>query len=253
MKFWKFFASAKMSQVNKTLAEKLAAFDPDTMTAAGMLEMEAELDAMTRETAEANQEYQRELREAQTARANLNQQLSAAGILNEKLGTLEEGTAEFSQTSASLSKLLDVIDKLTPDVEREELEAVQAKETLEALQQASQVCADQLRTAKSEFDQAKRTLSKANANELKATKDAERAARIAGIRDSGSQLGTAMDAIKKAASQAEARADAARAKAQLLTKPEAEADPILQAALDAAAGKSPTPTDPRERFKQMKS
>lgn len=248
-KFFGFFAKSKVNNVGLTLAEKLAQYDPETATAAGMLELESNLDEMLAETAKARQEYQREQQEATVARNNLNQLTSAAKRLGEELQTLDPESDRYKQVSKSLTTALDRIDAVTPDVEREEREAKLAGDTLQMLEQASNECATQLREAKNQFENSKRELAAAKASEKLAERTAERAAKVAGIRGSGSQMSVAVTALQKATEQSRARADAALQKATLLDTPKAPEDELLDSMLGAnTESKS---TDPLERLKNL--
>lgn len=239
-KFFGFFAKSKVESVGLSLAQKLAQFDPATATAAGMLELESNLDDMLKETATARQEYQKEQQEATVARNNLEQLKNAARRLGQELETLAEGSERHVKVTLSLTDCLDRIEQATPEVEREESEAQLAKETLEMLDKASAECAQQLRSAKTDFENSARQLKSAQAAEKLANSAADRAVKIAGIRDSGSQLSVAVGAMQKATAETQARADAARQKAKLLETPKAPENELLDSILAESAPAKPT-------------
>lgn len=251
MGFFSFFTKVKVNQVGATLAEKLANYDPDAVSQAGLMEMERELDVMLKETADARQEYQREQQEATVARNNLNSLIAAARKLGDELKTLQEGTERHTAVSTSLTNCLDKIDKNKPLVEREEHEAGMAKQTLDELDALSVECATRLKEVKQEFEEARRELKTAKAQEARAAKQAERAAVVAGIRQTGSHTSTALQSIQRAADEARARAEAQQAKASLLQKPTETVDPVLQAALDSVNDVVPTPTNPLDRLANL--
>lgn len=248
-KFFGLFAKTKVESVGMSLAQKLAQFDPATATAAGMLELESNLDDMLKETATARQEYQKEQQEATVARNNLNQLKAAARRLGDELTAAAPESDRYRQVEQSLTDCLNRIDAATPEVEREESEAALAKQTLDMLEQASSECATQLRTAKSDFENSARQLKSAQAAEKLATSAAEKAAKVAGIRNSGSQMSVAVTAMQKATAESQARADAALQKAKLLENPTAPTNDLLDSIL--AEGQPTKSTNPLDRLKNL--
>lgn len=246
------FTSAKINKVGDSLVMRLAQLDPATMSEAGMLELEQQLDSICQETARAKSDYLREQKEAETIQALFNQRMAAADHLTTAAEAATDD-AKKAQINASLEKLLNQIEGMAADVDREHAEAAEAKALFEELEATSTELATQFKGARQEFEQLQRGLQKAEAQEQRANAQAERAKTLAGIKTGGNRLGTALGAMKQAQTEAENKAQAAVNKANLLktTKLEDE-DTLIADALKAASGESTTTSTAAERLAALR-
>lgn len=238
---WKLFSAfgaSKLEQAGDSLAQKLASFDPEGMTEAGMKMMDDELVTLTEECAKARQEFEKEQAEYIAIDKKYGQLIAAAGVLQDKIAG---GAADLEP---KLNKLLDEVEKLAPELDREKAEADEAKAYLDEMTTACSEMAEQLKNARSEFESAKRDMARAEREEAKAQRDEERAKRLAGIRNGGSSMGNAMNAMKNAAAEKRAEANATKMRADLLKPAESvtESDPDIAAALAEASGEVSTAT-----------
>lgn len=250
MGFWntvKNFGAVKTEKAGVGIVEALASFDPEGMSEAGMRQMEEQVDELALETAKAKQEWQKEQAEYEEIQKLYEQRMAAAEALQEQIET-------NPNAEASLLSLLDMIEKMAPEIEREKEEAVYAKELFDELEAATREAADGVKTARAEFEQVQREMKRAEIDKKRAETQEERAKKLAGIRKNGSSLDSAMGAMRNAASKRTAEADAAKMKAELFktSKPE-EDDPLIAAALAGASGEAPKATSAADRLAALKA
>lgn len=250
MGFWNTitnFGKVKTEQTGVGIVEALAKFDPEGMSEAGMRQLEQQVDDLALETAKAKQEWQKEQAEYDEIQKLFDQRMAAAESLQEQM---ESNPA----IEGSLIKLLDLIDGMAPEIEREKEEAVYAKELFDELELATKEAAEGVKTARAEFDKIHKQMKRAEVDKKRAEVQEERAKKVAGIRQKGSSLGSAMNAMKNAAAQQEAEASAAKMKASLFktSKPE-EDDPAIAAALAAASGDAPKTASASERLAALRA
>ena len=245
MGFWKTLKNigkVKAENTGEGIVNALAKFDPEGMSEAGMLELEDNVNTMALECAKAKQEWEKEQSEYDTIQKLFEQRMAAA-----------ESLSQDPAQAASLEKLLTMIEDMAPEIEREKQEAVFAKELFDELEAATKEAAESVKTARSEFEAVQRQMKRADVDKKRADTQEERAKKLAGIKKGGSSLGSAMDAMKKAANEKEAEADAAKMKAKLFTKADPEKDdPAIAAALAAASGNATPTMSLQERMAALK-
>ena len=108
--------------------------------------------------------------------------------------------------------------------------------------------------ARADLDKAQRDMSRAQQQRDTAQRRAEADRQAAGLASATSGLNVALKAMQDSAARDLASADAANSKAKLLkpTRPE-EDDPNIAAALRAASGQAPTPTNLTDRLAAIRS
>jgi predicted house-cleaning NTP pyrophosphatase (Maf/HAM1 superfamily) len=224
-----------VKNVGDTIMEKIVAFDPETASEAQIAELDEAFQKTSIQLAKARGEYDREQKEANEIAALYNQRMKAAEMLQGKL----EDPANPSKTDieASLAKLLALLEDMMPDVEREKLEADEAKEYLEDLTAHVEKMAQDLKQARSVLTRAQQDMRRAEEQKKRAEEKSEAAAVLAGIKKQGSQLNTALDVMRKRTDALKTETSAAETRAALLrpTKPE-EDDAHITAAMREAAG-----------------
>ena len=154
----------------------------------------------------------------------------------------------------SLETLVSMLEQMTPEIEREKKDAIEAKDFLEMLEKTYAEAGGKLKQGRSELERARRDMARAGQQRQAAEQQAEAARRAAGLTNATSSMTVALKAMQDAANRDLASADAAMSKAKLLrpTQPEQD-DPNIAAALAAAAGKPPAPQGLNDRLAALKA
>jgi chromosome segregation ATPase len=251
--FIRHFAGVKTDQAVQAGIEALVRWDPKGATEAELRNMEQHLDELGLEVAEARAVYEREKKEADAIQSLLNQRMAAAEMLQGQVST-ETDPARRTQLEKSLHTLLDMLEQMAPDVEREASEAADAQEFLAMLEKTYADAGTKLKQARSQLERAERDLKRAEQQRELAERQAEAARRAAGLSGSTNSLNVALKAMNEAAARDLAKAEAASAKAKLLapSAPEKE-DPNIAAALAAASGAAPGAQSASDRLARLKA
>jgi chromosome segregation ATPase len=247
------FVGVKTDHAVQAGLEALVRWDPKGATEAELRTMEQHLDELGLEVAEARAAYEREKKEAEAIKTLLDQRMAAAELLQNQLAA-EAEPARKAQIEKSLGTLLDMLESMTPEVERETHEAVEAQDFLTMLEKTYADAGAKLKEARSQLEQAERDMRRAEQQRELAERQAEAARRAAGLSGSTSSLNVALKAMKESATHDLAKAEAAAAKAKLLTptRPEQD-DPHIAAALAAAAGTQAPAQSAGDRLARLKS
>ncbi len=243
----------KTDQAVNAGVEALVRWDPQGATEAEMRTMEQHLDELGLNVAKARQNFDREQKEADAIQTLSHQRMAAAEALQNQANG-ETDPARKAAIEKSLTTLIDMMEKMAPDVEREVRDAADAKQFLEQLEDAYAEAGGRLRTARSELDNAQRDMARAAQQREVAQQAAEAARQTAGLSRTTSGLNIALQAMHDNAAKDLASADAAAAKAKLLapTHPEKD-DPNIAAAMAAASGHGPTPVGVANRLAALKA
>ncbi|WP_197711074.1 hypothetical protein [Chromatium okenii] len=236
LSFIRHFAGVKTDQAMQVGIEALVRWDPKGATEAELRAMEQRLDELGLEVAQARASYEREKKEADAIQTLLNQRMAAAELLQTQVA-VEFDAARRASLEKSLNTLLDMLEQMTPDVEREVSEAADAQSFLAMLETTYADAGSKLKAARSQLERAERDMKRAEQQREAAERQAESARRAAGLSSTTNSLSVALKAMNDAAARDLAQAQAATAKAKLLapTRPEQD-DPNLAAALAAASG-----------------
>ena len=238
----------KTDQAVNNAVEAIVRWDPKSATEAELRTMEQNLDQLGLQVAEARQAYEREKREADAIQALSQQRLAAAEQLQSRAEAATD-PAQKSELERSLGTLLTMLEEMAPEVEREKQDAADAQDFLNMLQQTYEQAGSKLKSARSELVRAQRDMTRADAQRQAAERRAEAARQAAGLSGATSGLSVALKSMRDAAARDLAQAEAANAKAKLLTPTQPEKDdPNIAAAMDAAAGRLPAPTNLSDRL-----
>ncbi|MFT8245383.1 hypothetical protein [Roseomonas sp. BN140053] len=242
----------KTDQAVNNAVEAIVRWDPKSATEAELRTMEQHLDQLGMRVAEARQAYDKEKKEADTIQALSQQRFAAA----EQLQTRAEAEADptrRAELEKSLATLLSMLEEMAPEVEREKQDAVDAAEFLQTLQQTYDQAGQKLRAARTDLTRAQLDMTRADAQREAAERRAEAARQAAGLSGATSGLNVALKAMQDAAARDLAHAEAANAKAKLLTptRPEKD-DPNIAAAMAAASGAGSTPTSLGDRLAALR-
>ncbi len=234
--FMRNFLGVKTDQAVQAGVEALVRWDPQGATEAELRSMEQHLDELGLQVAQARAAYDRERQEAETIKALLHQRMAAAEQL-EKQRTIEANAERKAALEKSQGTLLDMIEQMTPDVEREEKDETDAQDFLATLEKTYADAGAKLKAARSQLEHAQRDMGRAAQRREMAERQAQAARQAAGLTQTTSSLNVALKAMQDAASKDLMVAEAASAKARLLTptRPEQD-DPNIAAALAAASG-----------------
>jgi chromosome segregation ATPase len=231
----------------------LVRWDPQGATEAELRTMEQHLDELGIHVAQARQNYDREQKEADAIQALSHQRMAAAEALQNQANG-EADPARKAGLEKSLTTMLDMMEKMAPDVERETHDAADARQFLEQLEAAYADAGGKLKTARGELDRAQRDMARAAQQRDVAQQQAEAARQAAGLSQTTNSLNIALKAMHDNAAKDLASADAAAAKAKLLapTHPEQD-DPNIAAAMAAASGQGPAPVGIANRLAALKA
>lgn len=252
LSFIKNLVGVKKDQAVQAGIEALVRWDPKGATEAELRSMEEHLDELGLQVAEARVSLKREQQEADAVKTLLNQRMAVAETLqNQAAGETDPG--KKAGIEKSLATVLDLLEQMTPDVERETQDVVDAESFLVLLEKTYADAGAKLKAARSELERAERDMKRAEQQREQAERQAEMARRAAGLSQTTSGLNVALKAMKDSAAKDLASAEAANAKAKLLTptKPEEE-DPNIAAALAAVSGTA-TPQSAAERLAALKA
>jgi chromosome segregation ATPase len=251
--FMKNLIGVKMDKAAAAGVEALVRWDPKSASEAEMRTMEQRLDDLGREVALARQSYDKEKREADAIQELSHQRMAAAEQLQRQTDAEGDPTRKGA-LEKSLGTLVSMLEQMTPEIEREKSEAVDAKDYLGMLEQTYAEAGGKLKSARSELERAQRDMARAAQQREQADRQAESARRAAGLASQTSSLTVALKAMQDAAAKDLASADAQMSKAKLLrpTRPEQD-DPNIAAALAAAAGKPLAPQGLSERLAALKA
>lgn len=253
MPFIRNLLGVKTDQAVQGAVEALVRWDPASASEAELRSMEQYLDDLGLQVAQARATFGREKAEAEAIQRLSHQRMAAAEQLQKQAESETEPTRK-GQLEASLATLLNLLEEMSPDIERETQDAADAQNFLQTLEQTYAEAGAKLKAAKSQLDRAHRDMGRASQQRQVAEQKAEAARQAAGLSGATSSLNVALKAMQDAAAKDVASAEAARAKATLLkpTQPE-EDDPNIRAALDAASGTGPKPTTLSERLEALRS
>ncbi len=239
--FIKNMVGVKSDQMLQSGVEFLVRLDPKAATEAEMRQMEESLDTLGKELAESRMTFEREKKEADAIQQLAAQRMAAAEKLEQQM-MAEPDPNRKAALEKSLVTLVDMLEKMNPEVERERRDAVEATEFMHMLEKTYQDLGGRLRTARSELERAQRDMKSAEQQRIASERRAEAARQAAGLAGATSGLSVALKAMRHAAEEDLKEAEAARLKTELLqpSKPE-EDDPNIAAAL-AAVGGPPSPS-----------
>ena len=127
--FMRNFIGVKTDHAVQAGVEALVRWDPQAATEAELRSMEQHLDELGLQVAQARAAYDRERKEAETIKALLQQRMAAAEQL-EKQRNIEPTAERKAALEKSLATLLDMLEQMTPDVEREAQDETEAQDVL---------------------------------------------------------------------------------------------------------------------------
>lgn len=232
------FAATKAEDGAKGLMAALVSIDPKAATEAELKVMEANVDKAGELVRQFRQDFEREEAEALAAEKRFADLLAACEVLKGQIDDPAVPEARKAGLTASMERAVKKLEELEPEVHRERAEAQSARTVLDDAEAQYQSLVQDLAEARGRITNAMREMQRAQIAEQRAKTEAERAAQLAGLRDSGGdRLGSALKAFEDEAARARGHADVLKTKAQILGKT-TEEDANLTAALATVQGKA---------------
>ncbi len=247
-KFLKHYGKGKFVQGVQALNDAIVSFDPEGATEAAISEMEENFDNINKEFSKTKQEWSREQAEADAIVKLRDQRMAAAEHIAAQLETDTDNT----QLNDALNQLVEALEEMSDDINREIEEAVDAKEVMDELELTVKMYADKLKTARSDMKKAANAMNKAKRQEERAEEKAARVAQQAGLKSSVGGLSSALESMNRQAADAQANADAAKRKANLLSTTSVEENDAVAAAMAAVSGETPKPTSAKDRLAALR-
>lgn len=239
MGFFGVFGKKKLEQTRDAINRAIVEFDPETATEAAIEMMEDQVDALSQELAKENQALVKERREADAAKEKFNRMLEAANKLQEKVDA-ETGEKKAS-LQGSLDKLLEQLEDTRPDVELEIQEAEDAEVVVATIKESLDMAVDKLKHSRRDHKRARNDMKRAEHAERRAKAEEDRAKRLAGVGGKQNDMDVALTAMREAATEREAAAEAANMKADLIRPFDASEDDNISAVLAEVDGDEPEP------------
>ena len=226
----------KADQAVDSAVSALVRWDPQSATEAELRTMEQHLDDVGRQVAQARAAFDKEKREADAIQALSRQRMAAAEQISARLAATADAAVK-QELERSLATLVNMLEEMAPEIDREKQDVVDAETFLRALEDTYQQAGQKLKSARAELTRAQRDMGRAEQQRAMAERRAEAARQAAGLVKTTSGLSVALKAMQEAAQRDLEAAEAANAKSRLLTptNPETE-DRHISAAMAAARG-----------------
>jgi hypothetical protein len=219
------------------LLEGLVKLDPETATEAQIDALLKDFDDMSLKVAEAQRDFEKEQKEADAISNLFNQRLKAAEVLQGRLGTAAPEAKASLETS--LGKLLDQIEEMKPDVDREKAEAEDAGALYQDMKKTLEDFAERLKTTRKQIEAARRQMKSADMQKERAKMKEANSLAAAGLKKQGDQLNVVLGAMNDIAEKDRVQAKAAEERARLLTPTDIEKEDVnIASAMAEATGET---------------
>ena len=234
-RFLKHYGVNKATEVLEDFTSAVVAFDPETASKAQIAMMEAELKKLGNRLAEAEAEVQREHRETQAIEQSYQQYLQAAQLLQGKLEAAESDDKR-AELELSLTKVVEKLEQLKPEIERERQEDQEVELWRTELRSSFEELAQKVRQAQGELTSARRQMEMARLQKQRADQRKWQSQEAAGLSSSMSSLSVALDAMNRETAKVRTETEALKLKADLFKIDQLDSDPNVAMALAQARG-----------------
>lgn len=237
LSFIRNLVGVKTDQAVNGAVAAIVRWDPQSATEAELRTMEQHLDDVGRQVAQARMAFDKERREADAIQGLSRQRMAAAEQIAQRMEA-ETNPATKADLERSLGTLVAMLEEMAPEIEREKQDVVDAEAFLKSLEETYQQAGQKLKSARAELTRAQRDMGRAEQQRAMAERRSEAARQAAGLAQATSGLSVALKAMQDSAQRDLAEAEAANAKARLLTPtvPEKE-DRNIADAMAAVQGK----------------
>ncbi len=253
LSFIRNLVGVKTDQAVNSAVSAIVRWDPQSATEAELRTMEQNLDEVGRQVAQARMGFDKERREADAIQALSRQRMAAAEQIGQTL-TAETDPARKADLERSLGTLVGMLEEMAPDLAREKQDVVDAEAFLRSLEDTYQQAGQKLKSARAELTRAQRDMGRADQQRAMAERRAEAARQAAGLASATSGLSVALQAMRDSAQRDLTEAEAANAKARLLTPsaPEKE-DANIVAAMAKVQGTTANGSSLTDRLAALRS
>jgi len=239
---WRFlhhYGVKKATTVLDEFAATIVAFDPETASRAQLGVMQVELNTLGTRLAEAEAEVRREHEETRQLKQTYDEYLRAAEIMEDELKVADD-PAQADDIRTGLAKIVAELERLQPEIAREEEEDREVEAWRAELRRAFETLAEKVKSAQNDLRSARRQMEMANLQKEHAAEKDRRAREAAGITRSISSVSVALDAMNQQAARARAEAETLKLKAGLFHVDRLDHDPKIAGALAKARGQDGT-------------
>jgi chromosome segregation ATPase len=218
------------STINNCI-EALVRIDPRGAIEAELQTMEDQLDQLGIQVAEARVVLEQRRKEANCIKELYNQRLYAAESIESKINETSDDIRRLD-LEQSLTTLVNMLEKMGPDIEHEVREAQEAQEFLQVLEKTYAETGSKLKAARLELERAKRDMTRSEHQKAQAEHQAEQTRHTANLANAGSSVSIALRSMQDITARNLQQAEALKSKTALLqlTCPEQD-DPNITAAL----------------------
>lgn len=230
MSGWKLTAALFMKQISAlgdSVAQSLAAFDPETATQVDRDNLVAKLREIATKLAEARRKYDVEKKEADDLAAQIARDEAAAAILITKFeaGEIDEATlTEFANNLEAMKERLPA----------EQQDAVDAKELVDTLQNIIGTVEKKLADFDAQAKKAMRAIEQAKADQERQQLRLQNQEELRALKDGFGSTSTALGALNAKAEKLRVQADSAAIQADIGQKPLDRANAVEEARRIAA-------------------
>jgi len=250
--FFKNYGKQKIMDAGEGAMNLIVKMDAEGATEASILQLNEYVNDLITQAAEARQEYNKEKAEYDHIQELFDKRMQAAENLQNMIASEEDDTRK-QELEGKLADLLDKLESMSPDIEKEKEDAEQAKVILDDLEEMAKEASIELKTARQRASEAKRNMQKALLDEKRAKKNQERAEVAAGLKRKIGGMGSALDTMEKMADDSKKKTMAAKMKTDLLKPiPNIDDDPDIKLAMGESSN-SNEGSSISDRLKNLRS
>ena len=208
---------AQMGKIGDTIMTSLVKFDPETASAAQIMEMDINCNQLAARVAQAEAQAEKDQRDVQQLQTTLDRNKQAAGILGERLQAAPQGAGADS-LSAKLTTVLNEVEQIGGEdgtgasagtLFEAKQHCTESANDLAEWRQTHQHAVEQMTGARERLRKAHTDMERATAEQQRAEERRRQAERDAGLKQGLDSTNLAMSAMEKAASDARTAAHAA--------------------------------------------
>jgi chromosome segregation ATPase len=232
------FFAVKGNQATLAVTKALVQMDPEAASAADLRTMEQNLDRAGQVISKLRTDLNNEHHEFDRINRQYGELMSAAELLQNKVNAASD--TDKSTLEKSLAALLNRIEHMAPELERDRKDVDATQSLLTDAEKAYQDKAKALTEARANLERARHDLQHANIEEERSQQRAQQAAIVAGLASNPlSGLTVALNTMQESATEARQRAESADMKAQALNgAKDAAIDENVAEALDEVRGQT---------------
>lgn len=238
MSFLRNFLNVQGKQAVQAVNDALVRVDPEAAIQADLDTMSQDVDKAGQVISKLRADLTREQKEGAAVDARYSELMGAAENIKGQIDNQETPADRRASLEASLSRLLDQIEKIVPQRDREHQDIEQTQALLTEAEAAYKEKVQALTEAKSTLTRARQDMQHSAIREERAAQRARQAEVVAGLKATPtSQLTVALASMQRATDAANQRTEAANMKAQALAGArDQEEDPNIKEAIAASKG-----------------